>query len=128
MLSERSIAKESEPCAAELEQSSIEETHAQQSKIPTEPVYHTREVILVGERKWNDIPASRSCNGESLSAEISKIVMRLVRHYDQDEREIDGAVHWNFVGPKLRDAFKKDGGKISRTRIGFNTFVKEAAR
>ena len=34
-LLERSVAKESELCATELEQSRIEETHAQQSKIPT---------------------------------------------------------------------------------------------
>ena len=26
--------------------------------------------------------------------------MRLVRRYDQDERETDGAVHWNSMGPK----------------------------
>ena len=27
--------------------------------------------------------------------------MRLVRRYDQDEREIDGAVHWNTICPTL---------------------------
>ena len=37
--------------------------------------------------------------------------MRLVRHYDQDERETDGAVHWNSMGPKLRKAFHKAGGR-----------------
>ena len=47
----------------------------------------------------------------SLSAEISKLVMRLVRHYDQDERETDGAVHWNSMVPKLRKAFQKSGGR-----------------
>ena len=36
------------------------------------------------------------------SAEVSKLVMRLVRRYDQDEREIDGAVRWNSMVPKLR--------------------------
>ena len=49
LLVERSIAKESEPCSTELEQSRIEETHATQSKIPTNPVYHSKEVIPVGE-------------------------------------------------------------------------------
>ena len=44
-------AKESEPCATELEHSRIEETHARQSKIPTVPVCYVQEIILVGERK-----------------------------------------------------------------------------
>ena len=37
--------------------------------------------------------------------------MRLVRHYDQDERETDGAVHWNSVVPKLQKAFQKSRGR-----------------
>ena len=37
--------------------------------------------------------------------------MRLVRHYDQDEREIDGAVHLDSVGPKLRKALQKSGDR-----------------
>ena len=42
----------------------------------------------------------------------------------KDERELDGAVHGEF----LRKAFRKSGGESYRTRIGFNTFVKEATR
>ena len=38
--------------------------------------------------------------------------MSLVRHYDQNERETDGAVHWNSMVPKLRKAFQKFGGRI----------------
>ena len=105
--SERSIAKEGEPCSTELEQSRIEETHATQFKIPTNPVYYSKEVIPVGERKWNDIPACMSFKGDPLQAEISKLVMRLVRLYDQDERETDGAVHWNSMCPKLRKPFSE---------------------
>ena len=26
--------------------------------------------------------------------------MKLVRHYDQEEREVDGAVHWKSMCPK----------------------------
>ena len=37
--------------------------------------------------------------------------MRLVRHDDPDERETDGAVHWNSMVPKLWKAFKKSGGR-----------------
>ena len=91
----RSIAKENEPCSIEMEQSSIEETHATQFEIQT--------------RKWDDIPGYKFFNGDSLQAEISKLVM--VRHYDQDERETDGAVHWNSMVPKLRKPFQKSGGR-----------------
>ena len=35
--------------------------------------------------------------------------MRLVRHDDQDEREIDGAVRWNTIRPKLLRAFRWPG-------------------
>ena len=44
-------------------------------------------------------------------AEVSKLVMRMERHYDQDERETDGVVHWKSMGPKLRKAFKKVRGR-----------------
>ena len=45
------IAKERKDCSTKMEQSRIEETHASQFEIPTTPVYHSKEVILVGERK-----------------------------------------------------------------------------
>ena len=37
--------------------------------------------------------------------------MRLVRHYDQAERETVGAVHRKSMGPKLRKALRKVGGQ-----------------
>ena len=33
--------------------------------------------------------------------------MKLVRHLDLKDRESDGAVHWESMGPKLRHAFQK---------------------
>ena len=66
LLLERSIAKESEFFSKELEQSRIEETHATQFKISMDPVHYSTEVVLVGERKWNDILACESFKGESL--------------------------------------------------------------
>ena len=111
LLPERSIAKESGPCSTVLEQSRIEETHATQFEIPANPVYYSKEVVLVGERKWNDILAYKFFEGDSLQAEISKLVMRWVRHQDQDERETDGGVHWNSVCLKLRRALQKAGGQ-----------------
>ena len=94
-----------------MEQSSIEETHAKQFGIQTNQVYNYSEVIPIEERKWNDIPAYKHFRGNILEAEVSKLVIRLVRHYDQDERESDGAVHWNSMGPKQRKAFQKAGGQ-----------------
>ena len=41
---------------------------------------------------------------------VSKLVMKLVCHHGQDERETDGAVHRKSMGPKLRFAFHKGGG------------------
>ena len=35
--------------------------------------------------------------------------MRLVRRFNQDERETEGAVHWNAVVPSLRKAIQKSG-------------------
>ena len=58
---ERSVAKERD----DMEQSSIEETHAKQFQIQTNPVYNvSEEVIPVEERKWNDILAYKhfSCS------------------------------------------------------------------
>ena len=49
-----------------------------------------------------------------LKPKSQKMVMRLVRRCDQDERETDGAVHWismGPMGPKLRKAFLKSGGR-----------------
>ena len=92
-----------------MEQSSIEETHATQFEIQTNPLYYSKEVLPIQERKWNDIPAYKYCKGNTFQAGISKLDMRLVRHYDQDERETDGAVHWNSMGSKLQTAFQKAG-------------------
>ena len=56
-----------------------------------------------------------------LSALISKMVIRMVRHRDQDERDHDGAVRWDTMIPKLLKAFGKRKHEISRAKIGFNT-------
>ena len=111
LLLERSVAEEGGPCSTQMEQSSIEETHATQFEIQTNPVYHSKEVIPVEEGKWNDVLAYKKFKGNTLQAEITKLVMRLARRYGQDERETDGAVHWNSMGPKLRRAFQKAGGQ-----------------
>ena len=53
---------------------------------------HSEEFIPIGERKWNDIPAFK---GHTLESSISILVMKLVHHLGQKDRETDGAVHWN---------------------------------
>ena len=37
--------------------------------------------------------------------------MRLLRQYDQEELETDGAVHWNTINPKLLRAFGDKGAR-----------------
>ena len=105
LLLERSVAKESELCSTEMEQSSVEETHATQLKCTIQK----KLFLLKKGSGMTFLPASFS--KETLQAEISKLVTRLVRRYDQDERETDGAVHWKSMGPKLLKAFQKAGGQ-----------------
>ena len=98
----RSVAKERERGSTEMEPSwSIEQTHAKQLKIQTNPVYkYSEEFVPIEEKKWNDIPTCRHFRGHTFEAEVSKLVRRLVRHCDQHERETDGAVNWKSMCPK----------------------------
>ena len=89
--------------------SRIEETHAQQELVLANPVCFVTETIHIGQRKWIDIAANKYLGSGTLQSEIWKLVMRLGRLYDQDEREVDGAVHWDSMGPRLRNAFLKYG-------------------
>ena len=47
-----------------------------------------------------------------MSALISKMVIRMVRHRDQNERDHDGAVRWDTMIPKLLKQFGKKGARI----------------
>ena len=58
------------------------------------------------ERKWKVIH-SNSSHGGALSTAVSKMVTRLVRHYDQDERQPDAAIVWDAMKPVLLKAFAK---------------------
>ena len=80
------------------------------------------------ERKWNSILAFPLFKGRSLSAAVSKWVMGLVCHFDQEERETGGAVRWKTMIPKLMRAFGHKGHDIFWRMIGLNTFLKEANR
>ena len=110
LLLERSLAKESEPCSTEIEHSSIEETLAKQFEIPTNTVCNSsEELIPIETREWNDILACKHFKGKTFEAEVSTLVMRLVRRHDQDERETEGAVHLSSMCPKLWKPLRKAG-------------------
>ena len=60
------------------------------------------------ERSGKIIPANSSYGRRSLSTAISKMVTRLVRHYDQEERQqSDASDHCDTTRPKLLNAFAK---------------------
>ena len=52
------------------------------------------------------IPGCPRCKGHSVETRISKCVTNIVRHHDQDEREADGAMHWNVILPVLKGRFQ----------------------
>ena len=70
----------------------------------------TQRTVLTTEWKWKVIPANSSCGG-SLPTAVSKMVTRLVRQYDQDERQSDAAIHWNTMRLVLLKAFAKQGAR-----------------
>ena len=43
--------------------------------------------------------------------QVSKMVTRRVRHYDQDERQSDAALHWDTTMPVLLKAFAQHGAQ-----------------
>ena len=73
--------------------------------------YPSKEFILIDNRKWNDTPACDNVDKYVLGWKISKGLTALVRHQDTNNREIDGAVHWSSLFPKLRRDFKRDGAR-----------------
>ena len=54
---------------------SSEETHGNELKNQTNPVNdHSEEIILIEERKCNDISANQYFKGSTFEAEVSKLV------------------------------------------------------
>ena len=62
-------------------------------------------------KKWKSFLVYPSFKRRTLSISISKFVIRLVRRYDQEERDTDGAVHWNTISPKLMREFGNQGAR-----------------
>ena len=56
--------------------------------------------------------------------------MRLVRHYDQEERETDGAVRWNTINLNISESMwrQKRSAKVFGKGLAPTHFVKEVTR
>ena len=78
------------------------------SSLPNHSSMFKKNIIPTNERKWVVIPANPSYGGP-LSIQVSKMVSRMVRHYDQEEREPDGSHLWDTVRPVLLKSFGRHG-------------------
>ena len=83
--------------------------HSQRFSQPS-VLFQTKNHSPTTERKWKVIPANSSYGG-ALPTAVSKMVTRMVRHYDQDERQSDAALHWDTIRPVLLKAFAKHGAR-----------------
>ena len=81
--------------------------------------------LFVENRDYLKIPAKSSYKGGSLSTAISKLVTKLVRHHEQEERQSDAAVHWDTIRPKLLRAFADRGAQDFSEK---DTSMKEVTR
>ena len=55
---------------------------------------------------WLQFPGCPKCKRDVFETRISKCVTNMVRHHDQDERETDGARHWDGVLSALKGKFR----------------------
>ena len=69
----------------------------------------------------------QKCKRYYFETRISKCVTNTLRHHVQDERETDGAMHWNVILPVLKGRFQNQLEK-DFTRIGSIAFILEASR
>ena len=80
---------------------------------------HTQSTIAIGGKKCEVVPEFEGPH-LPLKTAISKFVMKLLRRCDQEERESDGAMHWDSIHSKLFE--------IAHKEIGFKHSTKEATR
>ena len=124
LLSELQKGEGREPCLAQSKtgiqetgaahvtsQTGIKETYADTLSVsPCQASFCIQRTIPTTERKWKVIPANSSY-GRALPTAVSIMVTRLVRHYDQDERQPDAALHWDTLRPVLLKVFAKHGAR-----------------
>ena len=77
----------------------------------------TRRTIPTKEGKLKILPAYSSYKGGSLSTAISKMVTRLVRHHDQEERQSDAAVHWDTTRTIAESVRGRRSTRFLRNRL-----------
>ena len=65
-----------------------------------------KKEIPMEDRIWTIILGCPKCKRDSFETRISKCVSNMVRHHDQDERETDGASHWDGVLSVLKGKFR----------------------
>ena len=71
----------------------------------------TQRAISTTKRNWKVVPANSSYEG-ALSMAVSDMVARMVRHYDQDERQSDAS---------LRESVRKTWSRRSLRNRLFST-------
>ena len=76
----------------------------------TKASLYRQRTILANERKWKVIHA-HSPDGGYLAVAVSKMIIKMLRHYDQDERQTDGSRHWDTIRPVLLRAFAQQGAR-----------------
>ena len=121
--SEHANAKESEPSLATIDRRILLRRLLQVVRapgnwmrtlsafLPAQCACSQKEPFLRRKGSGKILLPINSSYGGSLPTAISKMVTRLVRHYDQEERQSDGAVHGGTIGPKLVKVFAKQGAR-----------------
>ena len=67
---------------------------------------YVKKEIPKEDRICTIIPGGPKCKRDSVETRISQCVTNMVRHHDQEERETDGARHWDGVLSALKGKFR----------------------
>ena len=89
---------------------STKETSARLVIFATRVSLFTKRTIPTNEKKWTMIHAHSRYGGD-LAVSVSKMVRTMLRHYDQDERQRDGSIHWDSIKPVWMKAFAHEGAR-----------------
>ena len=91
--------------AASSESSSGGNSNPTSIQLKAKSIYVKKE-IPKEYRFWTIIPGCPKCKRDSFEIRISECVTEMVRFHDQDERETDGARHWDGVLSVLKGKFR----------------------
>ena len=108
-----------EPFSTEWRQSRIEKARAEGSNCHEEQVCYTKSTIAIRERErekktW-EIVLEFEGPHPPLQTAISKFVMKMLRHCDQEERESDGSKHRDSVHVNFFEKFDSKMGQKLHT-------------